>query len=96
MKKVLEALRKAGMSLKPEKSEFHKKEVEFLGSIITTEGIRMDQKKVKAVQEWPVPKSVKEIQAFLGFANFYRRFIRNYSKVAAPLTEMTKKRKDFK
>ena len=59
------------MLLKPEKCEFHKDQVEFLGYIIRTHGIKMDQAKVMAVLEWPTPTTVKEVQAFLSFANFY-------------------------
>ncbi|KFY32054.1 hypothetical protein V493_00557 [Pseudogymnoascus sp. VKM F-4281 (FW-2241)] len=65
--------------------------VEFLGHLVGTKGVRMDPKKVSAVLDWPTPTTVKEVQAFLGFANFYRRFIAGYSKVAQPLTELTKK-----
>ena len=83
------------MRLRPNKYEFHKKGVKFLGSIITTERIKMDQEKVKAVTEWPEPKNLKEVQAFLGFANFYQRFIPNYLKVVTPLTTLTKKEQPF-
>ncbi|EFQ88580.1 hypothetical protein PTT_15489, partial [Pyrenophora teres f. teres 0-1] len=51
----------------------------------------MNPKKIQTVQEWPIPKTVKDVQSFLGFANFYRKFIRNYSRITAPLTEITKK-----
>jgi hypothetical protein len=89
--KVLKALSEAGLHLKPEKCHFHKQEVKYLGFIIGTDGIRMDPDKVSCVLDWKEPKSVKDVQCFLGFANFYRRFIRDYSKVVAPLTGMTKK-----
>ena len=89
--KVLKALTKADLQVKPEKTEFHKQEIEFLGFIIGKDGIKMDPKKVEAVITWPTPKSVKDIQSFLGFANFYRRFIKDYSKEAEPLTQMTQK-----
>ena len=75
VKKVLKVLQQADMRLRPNKCKFYKKKVKFLGSIVTTEGIRMDQKKVKAITEWPKPKNLKEIQAFLGLANFYQKFI---------------------
>ena len=55
--------------------------VKFLGSIITTDGIQMDNEKVKAIRKWPEPRNLKEVQAFLGFANFYRRFIQGYSQI---------------
>ena len=96
VKKVLKALQQADMRLRPDKCEFHKKEVKFLGSIIITEGIRMDQEKVKAVTKWLEPKNLKEVQAFLGFANFYQKFIQGYSKVVTLLTTLTKKEQPFK
>ena len=89
--KVLAALTKADLWVKPEKTEFHKQEIEFLGFIMGKDGIKMDPKKVEAVTTWPTPKSVKDIQSFLGFANFYWRFIKDYSKEAEPLTQMTRK-----
>ena len=71
------------------------KTVKFLGSIITTDGIQIDKEKVKAIKEWPKPKNLKEVQAFLGFANFYQRFIQGYSQICTPLTKMTKKGQSF-
>ncbi len=95
VKKVLEALNAAKMRLRLEKSQFHKQEVEFLGSILTTEGIKMDPTKITAVTDWKTPKNLKEVQAFIGLANFYRRFIKGYSSIVHPLTELTKKEKPF-
>jgi hypothetical protein len=79
---VLEKLKEYSLLLKLEKCKFYKSQVEFLGYIIRTHGIKMDQAKVMVVLEWPTPSIVKEVQAFLGFANFYQRFIAGYSKVA--------------
>lgn len=95
VRKVLEKLKGANLLLKPEKCKFHKEELEFLGYIVGKNGIRMSPDKVQAVLEWPIPTTVKEVQAFLGFANFYRRFIAQYSAVAKPLTELTKKDQGF-
>ena len=81
---VLEKLKKAGLYLKPEKCEFHKTQVEYHGLIVSTEGIEMDPTKVATVLEWEEPQNVKDVQSFLGFANFYRRFIEGYSKIVAP------------
>ncbi len=74
---------------------FHSRSVTFLGSVVSAEGISMDPDKVRAVIEWPVPDSRIALQRFLGFANFYRRFIRNFSQVAAPLTALTSVRSHF-
>ena len=62
--------------------------MEFLGFVVGPDGIRMDETRVSAIKQWPVPKSFRDIQVFLGFTNFYRRFIQGYSRVLQPLTEM--------
>ena len=67
--------------------------MEFLGFIATTEGLKMDPKKAEAIVSWKVPKTVRDVQCFLGFANFYRIFIKNYSQVATSLTWLTYKDK---
>ena len=89
--KVLKALSDAGLHLKPEKCQFHKQEVKYLGFIIGTDGIRMDPEKISSILDWKTPKKVTDVQCFLGFPNFYRRFIKDYSKVVMPLTSLTKK-----
>ncbi|KAK3526102.1 hypothetical protein QTP70_015427 [Hemibagrus guttatus] len=76
-------------SLSP-RNEFHQITMTFLGYVITQQGVEMDVTKVQVVTEWPSPTTVKELQCFLGFANFYRCFIRNYSFVAGPLTSLLK------
>ena len=68
----MEAWSKVGIYLKPKKCEFHKTEVKYLGLIISADGVKMDQKKVKAVVEWGSPKNLHDLRAFLGFSNFYR------------------------
>jgi transposase InsO family protein len=93
--KVLKALQDAKLLVEPEKCHFHVTEVDFLGHTITPGKIRMDRKKISAVKDWPLPTSVKEVQSFLGFANYYRRFIKNFSGIAKPLTELTKKDRKF-
>ncbi|CAK5281960.1 unnamed protein product [Mycena citricolor] len=90
-KRVLELLQKHKLYLKPEKCEFERTEIEYLGVIIGHNSMRMDPVKIKGVMEWPEPKSVKQVQAFLGFTNFYRRFVRGYAEVAKPLTRLTGK-----
>ncbi|KAG5270294.1 hypothetical protein AALO_G00191040 [Alosa alosa] len=89
---VLQLLFDNHLFVKPEKCEFHVSEVSFLGFILSSGGLRMDPKKTQVVRDWPQPTSVKEVQRFLGFANFYRKFIRNFSSVAAPLSNLTRKK----
>ncbi len=72
------------------KCRFHQDEVRFLGYIVSYQGIRMEEERIKAVRDWPKSQSVRDIQVFLGFANFYRRFIQGFSRLAAPLTSMLK------
>jgi len=91
VKEVLRRLQENGLAVAPEKCVWRAQEVEFLGYVIGRNGIEMAKDKVQAVQDWKTPKSLTEVQSFLGFANFYRRFIRDYSKIARPLTELTKK-----
>ncbi|KAL6161592.1 hypothetical protein ACJBU6_00699 [Exserohilum turcicum] len=79
VKKVLRKLKEYKLYLQASKCEFYTKETEYLGFIISIEGVKMNLKKIQTVQEWPTPKIVKDVQSFLGFANFYRKFIRNYS-----------------
>ena len=78
-----------------EKCEFHSSSVSFLGYVIRKGNISMDSAKVSAVTAWPIPDSRKQLQHFLGFANFYRRFIRGYSTVAAPVTALTSSKVPF-
>ena len=87
---VLDLLRKNGLFANLKKCRFYKDEVRFLGYVVLSQGIRMEDKKIEAVKNWPEPKSVWDIQVFIGFANFYRQFIRGFSKIAAPLTSILK------
>ncbi|KAI4903527.1 hypothetical protein NFI96_007480 [Prochilodus magdalenae] len=90
VREVLTRLLEHQLYVKGEKCEFHQGSVSFLGYVISPAGVVMDDRKVEAVVNWPRPHAIRELQRFLGFANFYRRFIRNYSAVAAPLTSLLK------
>ncbi|KAI2657297.1 Transposon Tf2-9 polyprotein [Labeo rohita] len=87
---VLQKLRQHHLYLKAEKCEFHLTTIQFLGYVIGPDGISMDASKVAAIRDWPQPTSVKELQRFLGFANFYRRFINQFSLLSATLTNLLK------
>ncbi len=83
---VLDQFRKHSLFANLKKCRFPLDEVRFLGFVVSAKGIRIEEKKIKAVKTWPEPKSVRDIQVFLGFANFYRRFIKSFSRIAGPLT----------
>jgi hypothetical protein len=99
VKWIMSQLLKAGLYLKPEKCEFHKETVKYLGLIISTKGVSMDPDKIETVRNWSREKKTAngrlnnlfEVQQFLGFCNYYRRFIKGYSDIAEPLTQLTKK-----
>ena len=82
---VFAKLAKAGLRLKPSKCKFFKTKITYLGHIVSSKGIEMDPKKVEAVKNWTIPRTVMGVQSFLGFTNDYRRFIRGYAHVAKPL-----------
>ena len=95
VKRVLQRLREAGLQADITKCEFHVTQVPYLGLITTTEGVRMDPAKIETIVKWPSLINVKDVQSFLGFANFYRRFIYGYSKITSPLTQLTRKDAPF-
>jgi hypothetical protein len=90
VEEVLERLAKNDFVISPEKFLWAEKKLEFLGYIITPDGMRMAKDKTEAIQAWQTPQSLRDIQSFLRFANFYRRFIFGFSKICRPLTESTK------
>lgn len=92
---VLEKLLENNLFAKLEKCEFDKSSVEFLGHILSGEGISTDPKKIKSIQEWPTPECTKDVQRFIGLCNFYRRFVKNFSTIARPLHQLTKKNIKF-
>jgi len=90
---ILTQVRDTGLTLKAFKCQFHTKETEYLGYVISPQGLRMDKEKIRTIRDWKEPTNVKGIQSFLGFANFYQRFIRDYSKITTPLSSLTRKEK---
>jgi hypothetical protein len=90
VQKVLQRLRDAGLQVDIKKCEFNVTRTKYLGFIISTDGIEVDPDKVSVVRDWQAPTTVRGIQSFLGFCNFYRRFIRNYGVIAKPLVQLTK------
>ena len=87
--RVLEKLRKHDLFVKPEKCKFEQPTVGFLGLVVSKNSIAMNESKVEGVTAWPTPTKVKHVQAFLGLANFYRRFIKDFARIARPLTMLT-------
>ena len=92
---ILDKLEKFDLFLKPEKCRFHQCEVEYLGVLIGNGSVKMDPIKVQGISEWPTPLTVKDVRSFLGFCNFYRAFIKNFSDIAHPLNDLTCKNKQF-
>jgi hypothetical protein len=95
LKEVFERFRKYNLKLQPLKCEFLRKEVAYLGHIITDQGVRPDPKTTDCVTQFPVPTNAKDVKSFLGLAGYYRRFIQNFSQISKPLTALLKKDAEF-
>lgn len=92
---ILTRIRDAGLKLSPGKCKFFQREVSFLGNIVSERGIATDPEKIRAVKEWPTPKNVHELRAFLGTASYYRRYCKGFSDIARPLHKLTEKGKPY-
>ena len=88
---VLQKLREKNLPVKLNKYEFHKHSIGFLDYIVSDQSLKPDPKKVDSVKKWPTPKNVKDVQAFLGIMNYYKKFIERFSQIAQPLTTLTRK-----
>ena len=95
VRRVLERLREYDLHSKPEKCLFHTQKIEFLGFMVTPTGISTDTAKTDTVSVWPTPANLNAVQAFLGFTNFYHRFIVGFSNIVIPLIRLTHKDTPF-
>jgi len=96
VKEVQKRLEENDLFVKPEKCKWKVREVEFLGVVISPKGVEMQKKKVEGVLNWPAPRNIKEVQKFLGLANYYRRFIRDFTRIAVLLHILVRKEQKWK
>jgi len=95
IQQVFKLLKEHDLYLKPEKCEFEKQELKYLGYVISPTKIRMDPTKLKGIIDWETPKTLQETRQFLGFCNFYRKFIKYYTKIASLINQLVKKNVKF-
>ena len=95
LREVFEHLRKYNIKLEPDKCEFLKPELSYLGHVVTPYGVKPDFKKIEAVIKFPTPQNTKDVKSFLGLAGYYRKFIADFSSISKPLTELLKKNVDW-
>ena len=93
LKVIFIRLRETGLRLKPKKCLLFRRSTSFLGHIVSDEGITPDHEKIEAVKSWPVLQTLSDVQSFVGFASYYHKFVPNFSRIAHPLIELTKKGK---
>lgn len=92
---LFERLRQVGLKLQPDKCEYLRPELEYLGHVISEHGIRPNPNRIEKVEKYPAPKNPKEIKQFLGLVGYYRKFIKDFSKIARPLTQLLQKSSTF-
>ena len=88
LRAVFQKLDEAGLCLKPSKCEFFQERLEYLGHIVSSQGIETNLKKIMAIVNWPQPKNVTQVRSFLGFCNYYRKFLKGYAQIAKPLYQL--------
>ena len=88
---IFNILREHGIFVKKSKCSFGQPKVEYLGHIISQKGVAVDPSKIQVMTDWPIPKSIKALRGFLGLTGYYRKFVKNYGKISAPLTSLLKK-----
>ncbi|GBG65776.1 hypothetical protein CBR_g52367 [Chara braunii] len=91
LRQVLEKLREANFKINAKKCEWAKTQVLYLGHVLDGDGIKPEDSKIAAIRDWPIPHTLTELRSFLGLANYYRKFVRNFSTIAAPLRRLLKK-----
>lgn len=91
LKEVFKRLRKGNLRLNPEKCQFFRKSINYLGHVVTEAGIQTDPEKISAIMQIPPPTKVRELRSFLGMASWYRRFIPDFATIAKPLHHLLKK-----
>ena len=96
LRTVLNRLREVGLKVKPSKCALFKRDIEFLGHLVSADGVDPVPDKLQAIRDWPTPHCLRDVRAFFGLASYYRRFDRNFASIAEPLTRLTRKHTPFK
>jgi len=91
LREVFEKLRQFNLKIEPDKCEFLKTELNYLGHVVSSEGVKLNPQRVKAIKDFPIPKSTTDVKSFLGLAGYYSKFIPQFSKIAKPLNDLLKK-----